>query len=407
MTPKAESIMAQKLMEIMMSEGTEGIKKIMEVILNESMKVERDEYLKAEPYERTEMRRGYANGYKDKQLNTRSGKLRILVPQVRGLPFYPKCIEKGTRSERALKCAVAEMYVQGVSTRRVTEITEELCGLEISSSQVSQIAKVLDEEVEKFKNRTIGAMPYLILDARYEKVRHLGCVRDVAVLIAIGVNPEGKREVLGFSAALSEAEVHWRQFLESLVQRGLHGVEFIVSDDHQGLKNARKAMFPSVIWQRCQFHYQQNVTHHVPKVAMRKEIAAGIRTIFNAADRDDAEAKKQKFIAQYKDKAPALIAWVEITIDECLNVFSLPESFRVKLRTSNSLEKLNREIARRTKIASIFPNEKSCLRLIGAVLVEIHEDWITRHENYLNMNDKFENDELKSQNFIIYRKKVA
>ena len=316
-------------------------------------------------------------------------------------------IEKGCRSERALKCAIAEMYVQGVSTRRVTEITKKMCGLEISSTQISRITKILDEEVNQFKERKLSQIPYLIVDARYEKVRVSGCVRDCAVLVAVGVNPEGKREILGFSVSLSEAEIHWREFLQSLVERGLSGVEYIVSDDHQGLKKARKAVFPSVIWQRCQFHYQQNVVHHVPKVALRKEIASAIRAIFNASDRDDAEAKKQKFIDKYYKQAPALTKWVELTIDECLNVFCLPESFRIKLRTSNSLENLNREIRRRTQIAAIFPNTEACQRLVGAVLVEIHEDWISRQENYLKMKDKFDSDDINSKNSLIYRKKVA
>jgi transposase-like protein len=406
MTPKTGENVAQKLMEILSENGLGGTNHIMELLLNELMKVERNECLKAEPYERSEDRQGYANGFKPKTLDTRVGKLEISVPQVRGLSFYPKCIEKGSRSERALKCAVAEMYVQGVSTRRITAITKELCGLEISSGQVSRVAKVLDEEIDKFKARKLGQIPYIILDARYEKVRHKGCVRDFAVLVAVGVNPTGKREILGYSAALSEAEVHWRGFLESLVAKGIHGVEFIVSDAHPGLANARKAVFPSVIWQRCQFHFQQNVTQYVPKLAMRKPVAAAIRNIFNAADRDDAEVKKQKFINAYHDKAPALVKWVELTIDECLNAFSLPYQFRIKLRTSNSLELLNREIRRRTKIAAIFPNVESCERLIGAVLLEIHDDWISRDEDYLNMKIKAEHDKILNQE-IIYRRKVA
>ena len=217
-------------------------------LLNEAMKVERAEALGADPYERTPERTGYANGFKPKTLQTRMGAITVEIPQARGISFYPQSLEKGIRSERALKLAIAEMYVNGVSTRRVTEITEVLCGLDISSTQVSRFSKILDEELEKFRTRKLGCFPYILLDARYEKVRHNDEVIDHAVLIAIGVNLKGQREVLGVSTSFSEAEVHWRAFLQSLIQRGLHGVELIVSDDHSGMKAARKAIFPNVPW---------------------------------------------------------------------------------------------------------------------------------------------------------------
>ncbi|MCB0337947.1 MAG: IS256 family transposase [Bdellovibrionales bacterium] len=406
MTPTMDIKTIEGVMEVLGQRGVDGMADVMRVLLNEAMKLEREEAVKAKSYERTPDRLGYANGFKSKTLNTRLGRMTVQIPQVRGLSFYPKSLEKGCRSERALKLAIAEMYVNGVSTRRVSEITEKLCGLDISSTQVSRLSKVLDEEVKKFATRALKRIPYLILDARYERIRVSGCVRDCAVLIATGVNTNGKREVLGVSVALSEAEVHWREFLQSLTARGLHGVEYIVSDSHEGLKAAKKAVFPKAIWQRCQFHFQQNAQAYSPKKSMRKEIAQDVRDIFNCANRDDAELKKMQVIDKYKDSAPAFSKWLELNVDETLNAFSLPRSFQVKLRTSNSLENLNREIRRRTQIASIFPNVEACTRLIGAVLVEIHEDWIVRTENYLNMKDKTD-EELKSQTFTIYRKKVA
>jgi len=241
----------------------------MQMLMNEAMKIERNEVLNAAPYERCSDRRGYANGYKPKTVHTRIGSLELSVPQTRDVEFYPKSLQRGVRSERALKLAVAEMYVQGVSTRKVAEITQELCGLDITSTQVSRAAQLLDEELQQWRNRPLGEIPYLILDARYEKVPHGGSVIDCAVLIAIGITPQGKRSILGVSVSLSEAEVHWREFLQSLQDRGLHGVRYIVSDDHAGLKEARKARLAGVPWQRCQFHLQQNAMKYVPKASMR------------------------------------------------------------------------------------------------------------------------------------------
>ena len=404
MSPELDKSIAQEVMKVLQEEGTEGIAKVMQKLLNETMKHERANFLNAKPYERTDVRKGYANGFKGKKIKTRVGEIRVEIPQVRGLSFYPKSLTKGCRSERALKSAIAEMYVNGVSTRRVTEITEKLCGLEISSTQVSQLCKSLDEEINKFKTRSLGQIPYVILDARYERVRHENYVRDFAVLIAIGVNSKGKREILGFSVSLSEAEVHWRTFLQSLVERGLHGVEYIVSDDHQGLQTAVKAVFPRTLWQRCQFHFAQNAQSYAPKITMRKEIAQAVRDIFACPDIDLARTKTLEIVKKYEDSAPTFSKWLELNVEDCFAVFSLPPSFRQRLRTVNSLENLNREIRRRTFIASIFPNSDSCSRLVGAILVEIHEDWINDNNFYLNIADK---EDFELNKFKIYRKKVA
>jgi transposase-like protein len=348
------------------------------------MKIERAEVLGAGPYERSEARRGYANGFKDKTVNSRLGKLQLKVPQTRDVEFYPSALERGERSERALKLAVAEMYVQGVSTRKVQEVTQVLCGLDVSSTQVSRAAQLLDEELEQWRNRPLGRTPHLILDARYEKVRHGGSVVDCAVLIAIGILPDGKRSILGVSVSLSEAEVHWREFLNSLIQRGLHGVEFIVSDAHEGLAAARRACLPGVPWQRCQFHLMQNAMHYVPKLDMRKDVAADLRAIFNAGDRHEAERLLKLAVEKYQDVAPRLAAWMEANVPEGFTVFGLPAAHRRRLRTTNMLERLNKEIKRRTRVATLFPNEASLLRLVSAVLIETSEDWETG-KIYLNM----------------------
>ena len=241
----------QQAVQALAENGFDGMAQAMELLLNECMKVERQQALGVGPYQRGETRRGQANGFKPKQLKTRVGPLNLRVPQVRGAEFYPTALERGSRSEKALRLALAEMYVQGVSTRKVSQITEELCGCEISSSDVSRATALLDEELEKWRIRPLGAIKYLILDARYEKVRVAGCMRDCAVFVAIGVDAEGHRSVLGVSVSLSEAEVHWREFLKSLVARGLHGVELIVSDAHAGLKEARQACCNVVSFTCC------------------------------------------------------------------------------------------------------------------------------------------------------------
>ncbi len=385
MTHENESTPYDQMIQVLDEHGFDGMARAMQILINEAMKIERNEVLGAKPYQRTQERRGYANGFKPKTFHTRVGKVELQVPQTRGVEFYPKSLERGVRSERALKLAVAEMYVQGVSTRKVTQITSELCGLDVSSSQVSRAARLLDEELESWRSRPLGKLPYLIIDARYEKVRHGGSVVDCAVLVAIGVLPNGKRTVLGVSAKLSEAEVHWREFLQSLVERGLHGVELITSDAHEGLKAARRAVFPGVPWQRCQFHLQQNAVAYVPKVDMRSQVAADLRGVFNAPDAGQAERLLQLAVDKYRDSAPKLAEWMERSVPEGLTVFTRPAAHRRRLRTSNMLERLNQEILRRTRVATLFPNEASLLRLVSAVLAEVDEEWQTGN-TYLSMD---------------------
>ena len=373
------------ILKLIIEHGIKDLAPVIETILNEAMKIERAQALKAFPYERSEHRMGYANGFKEKNYNSRFGKLKVQIPQVRGMSFYPKSLEKGDRTERALKLAIAEMYVQGVSTRKVAAITEELCGFDISSTQVSRCAALLDEELEKFRNRTLnGKYAYLYLDANYKKVRHNQTVIDMATLTAIGVNQDGKREILGISSRLSEGEVHWRDFLKSLVSRGLSGLELVISDDHTGLKAARRAIFPSVKWQRCQFHMAQNAQGYAPKKSMKEELGEAVRNIFHSSDYEMAQEQKRRIIEKYKTTAPEFVNWLENNIEEGLTCFSFPKQHRKRIRTTNVVERLNREIKRRTRVAVLFPNVASCERLITAVLQGFHEEWITGKQ-YLNM----------------------
>lgn len=377
MTYRVEDTALERVFELLAEEGFDGMSQALEVLLNEIMKVERSRHLQAAPYERSDQRQGHANGFKAKRVRTRIGELDLAVPQTRESDFYPSCLEKGLKSERALRLVLAEAYVQGVSTRKMAKLTQELCGIEISSSEVSRATQALDETLLAWRTRPLSAMPYVYLDARYEKIRHSGQVVDCAVLLAIGVDRQGQRSVLGASVALSEQEVHWREFLVSLKDRGLHVVELFISDAHEGLKAAGKAVFPSVPWQRCQFHVQQNAQKYVPRQSMKREVAEAIRGVFNALNREEAERQLDRLVSAYQDKAPKLADWAANAIPEALTVFGFPEAHRRRLRTSNMVERLSKELKRRTRVATLFPNEASCLRLVSAVAMEISDEWET------------------------------
>lgn len=367
--------LSKEYLEQLTEEGLESLPEMIRVLVNQAMQIERDKHLNVKPYERSDERNGHANGYKTKTVKTRIGEVTFDIPQVREGGFYPGALEKGLRSERAFTLALAEMYVQGVSTRKVAAITERLCGTQVSAAQVSRAAKQLDEVLDVWRNRPLGEVIYLYLDARYEKVRQAGSVHDAAILIVSGVKKDGKRSILGISVSLSEAEVHWRDFLSSLVRRGLHGVQLVISDNHAGLQAARKAILTGVLWQRCQFHLQQNAVQYVPKLGMRTEVAEDIRTIFNAPDRETAQRYLKKAVNKYAFIAPKLADWMEVNIPEGFTVFSFPREHQRRLRTSNYLERLSQEIKRRTRVVRVFPNEQSCLRLISAILMEVSEEW--------------------------------
>ena len=367
----------QEILELLADCGFDGMAQAMQILLNEAMKLERSQVLGAQPYERTLERRGYANGYKPKTVETRVGRLALAVPQARGVPFYPTALERGTRSERALKLAVAEMYLQGVSTRKVSAVMEELCGREVTSMQVSRAVQSLDEELTKWRERPLDEIPYLQLDARYEKVRVGGTVVSCSLLIAVGVTTDGRRTILGVSVSLSEAEVHWREFLAGLQARGLHGVRLVTSDDHAGLRAALQARLPGVKWQRCQFHLAKNLLDHLPPNVPQEEASADLRAVFNAPNRAEADRLLELMVSKYVPTAKKLAAWLEENVPEGLTVFDFPAEHRRRLRTNNGLERLNREIKRRTRVASIFPNEASLLRLATAVLMETDDEWQT------------------------------
>jgi transposase-like protein len=387
MTYQSNYTLPSELLEHIAASGLEAIPEMIRILVNTAMQAERQQYLGLGPYQRSPERQDYANGYKDKTVKTRVGEITFAVPQVRTGEFYPQALTKGLRSERALTLTLAEMYVTGVSTRKVARITEQLCGCAVSSTAVSQATAQLDASLESWRTRPLGVIRYLFLDARYEKVRLDGQVRDAAVLIALGIGPSGHRQVLGVSVSLSEQEVHWRTFLQSLVSRGLSGVLLIISDAHPGLKAARTAVFGGVPWQRCQFHLQQNAQAYVPRQDMKAEVAADMRAIFNAPNRLEAEGLLTKTVQKYAQSAPRLASWLEENLAEGLTVFAFPEAHRRLIRTTNGLERLNREIRRRTRVVGIFPNEAAGLRLVSAILMEVSDEW-EAGKAYLTFTDK-------------------
>jgi transposase-like protein len=370
----------------LLANGLDGAGEALRILVNEASRIERSQHLQAMPYERSSQRVDQANGFKPKTVLTRMGEITFEVPQVRSGGFYPSALERGSRSEQSVNLALAEMYVQGVSTRKVIEVLQKLVGPEvnISSTQISRCAEKLDAGLEAWRNRPLDETPYVLLDARYERVREAGQVVDCAVLVAIGITASGHRRVLGVSVALSEAEVHWRTFLDGLIQRGLRGVKMLVSDDHAGLKAARKAMFAGVHWQRCQFHLQHNAQAYVTKVDQRKTVARQIHSIFNAPDVNEANRLLNIAIDDWGTSHPKLAAWAQHNIPEGFTVFGLPAEHRVRMRTTNGLERINKELKRRTRVATLFPNTASCLRLVSALLAEQDEEWMSA-KIYLNM----------------------
>ena len=387
MACRTDDIPMEEILELLATEGMSGAREALRTLLNAAMRMERERHLKASAWERNENRQGHANGFKAKTISTRLGKIGLSIPQVRDSRFYPGALERGQRSERALTLALAEMYVQGVSTRKVSAIVEELCGMEVTSAQVSRATAERDVVLTAWRTQPWEECPYVFLDARYEKVREAGQVRDCAVLVAVGVELNGRRCILGASVALSEAEAHWRTFLISLQTRGLCDVRWFTCDAHEGLAAARQAVFPSVPYQRCQFHLQQNAQAYVPRKDLKEEVAAAIRVIFNAPDKVEADRLLKQTVASDEKSAPQLAQWMEQALPQGFTIFSFPAEHQKRLRTTNPLERLNREIKRRTQVATLFPNTDSCLRLVSAILMEISEDWQTAKEVYLSMKN--------------------
>lgn len=367
-------------------EGEQDVlKELVRTVVQQTLEAEMEAALGAAKGERTESLLGYRSGYYGRTLITRVGKLELRVPQDRQGQFSTQVFERYQRSEKALVSALAEMYIQGVSTRKVKQITEELCGHSFSASSISTIVKRLDEQLAQFASRTLEeAYPYLILDARYEKVRDCGAIRSRAVMIAIGIDWEGRRQILAVELANRESASSWKDFILGLKQRGLKGVEVAVSDDHAGLKKALTETLPEAVWQRCYVHFLRNALDHLPRKA-DDDCLRELRWIYDRRDLAEARKDMAYWLLRWQEKYPKLCSWVEDNIEETLSFYRLPFGHHKHLKSTNMLERLNEEIKRRTQVVRIFPNEESCLRLIRALAVETHENWIEANR-YLDMS---------------------
>jgi len=362
----------------------DGLKALMQQVVQEVLEAEMDETLCAQRSERTETRVGYRSGHYTRTLVTRVGKLVLRVPQDRQGRFRTEVFERYQRSEKALVSALAEMYVQGVSTRKVKEITEELCGHEFSASTISRVTGKLDEELERFARRPLEEeYPYLVLDARYERVRLDGVITSQAVQVAIGINWEGRRCVLGVELANRESTSSWKEFLLGLKQRGLRGVECVVSDDHVGLRKAIPEVLPEASWQRCYVHFLRNALDHLPR-KKDDDCLTELRWIYERRNVEEARRDLAAWLTKWEGRYAALCNWAEANIEETLTFYRLPQQHHKHLKSTNMLERINQELKRRTLVVRIFPNRESCLRLTRALAVEIHEDWVEA-TRYLNM----------------------
>jgi putative transposase len=364
------------------------LKEIVERVLQELLEAEMTEHIGAAPYERTERRTGQRNGYKRRTLRTRVGTLNLLVPQDREGTFSTRLFSRYQRNEKALVLALMEMYVEGVSTRKVKEITEKLCGTSFSKSLVSSLAGQLDAELDGWRKRPLEskAHPYLFVDARYEKVRIDGRVVSQGVLIVSAVREDGMREIIALEVADTESEATYHELFRSLKRRGLSGVELVVSDDHEGLKAAVCRHFQGAAHQRCQVHYSRNLLGMVG-AAKRKELGADLRAIFAAPNGEQALRISSSVADGWRSKGNEKVAChIEEHIEECLTCLAFPESHRRRIRTINSLERLNQEVRRRTRVVRIFPNRESCVRLVTALAVEVSEEWVTGRR-YLDMEE--------------------
>jgi transposase-like protein len=383
---KSEAKPAIAAVNELFSKGPDGLREIVRAVMQEMLEAEMTDALGAEKGERTAARLGYRSGYYTRTLVTRVGKLELRVPQDRDGRFSTELFERYQRSEQALVATLAEMYVQGVSTRKVKAITEELCGHAFSASSISAINKRLDESLRAFAERPLGEpFPYLILDARYEKVREGGVVMSQAVLIAVGVDWDGRRQILAVEMANRESRSSWKDFLLGLRRRGLHGVEFVVADDHAGLRASVREVLAEAAFQRCYVHFLRNALDHLPRKA-DDDCLQELRWLYDRRSIDEARRDLSAWIAKWGARYPKLVTWVEENIEETLTFYRLPLQHHKHLKSTNMLERLNEEIRRRTYVVRIFPNSDACRRLVRALAVETHEHWLEAHR-YLNMND--------------------
>jgi transposase-like protein len=373
-----------KLMETIGS-AEDALRAMAEVMMDYLMEAEVTAKIGAEAFERTADRTTYRNGFRDRRWDTRLGTLQLQVPKLREGGYVPSFVENRQRSEQAIISVIQEAVVKGVSTRKIEAVLEQLGIAGVSAGQVSQLCAALDEKVSKFREGPLGEVRYLWVDALYEKVRVDDRVESMAVVTAIGVNLEGCRQVLGVDLIPAESEEGWSQFFKSLKERGLHGVKLVISDAHAGLKAAVSKVMKAE-WQRCKVHFYRNVLAHVPKRS-QLEVSEAMKAVFVQRDEKSAKTKAADVVRQFQTRFAKAMDIFESGIDDSLSYLHYPLAHRTRISSNNPLERLNREIRRRTRVVGIFPHGGSCLRLIGMVLVEQNEDWLTADKAYLTFDD--------------------
>lgn len=363
----------EEIQQLLSENSGEAFKKILKESLNSIMKAESAEQLQAAPYERTDERRDSRNGTRERTLNTRIGSITLQVPRHRNQPFKTMVFENYKRSETALIAGMAEMVVNGISTRKVTKVMETLCDTSFSKSTVSEVCKELEKYVEEFRNRPLdGRYPFLTLDATYFKVRENHRIISKSLMIAYATNEQGHREVIGFDVYEKESKNTWSAFVEGLKKRGLRGLLMITSDAHDGILYAIAQNYPFVPWQRCQFHFSKNISEKAPK-KYQAGIRAELNDMFNCDNIEDARKKRDAIIDEYKDVAETAMRCLDEGFESSMTCMVLPKSLRKIYRTSNQIERLNEELKRRSRVIGIFPNSTSLLRLMGSVLIEQDE----------------------------------
>jgi putative transposase len=391
---EAKSKLAVAAAKELLKANPEGLREIVRTVLQEILEAEMTDALGAAKSERSAGRLGYRAGYYGRTLITRVGKLELRVPQDREGRFSTELFERYQRSEQALVASLAEMYVQGVSTRKVKAVTEELCGHAFSASAISTINQRLDQSLAAFAQRRLEEpFAYLILDARYEKVREAGVVRSQAVLLAVGIDWDGRRQILAVELANRESRSSWKDFLLGLRERGLHGLEFVVADDHAGLRAAIREVLPEAAFQRCYVHFLRNALDHLPRKA-DDDCLQELRWIYDRRALVEARADLAAWLKKWSPRYEKLTGWVEENIEETFTYYRLPRQHHKHMKSTNMLERLNEEIKRRTRVVRIFPNAASCLRLVRALAVETHENWLEANR-YLNMDDLKEQKKLQ------------
>lgn len=385
MTAKDIDALDGMLQEVFTDSGK--LKEVLEVLINLGMREEARVHVGADEHERSTQRRGYRNGSKPRKLATRLGELELSVPQVRNCePYHPSMFARWQRSERALLVACSEMYFQGVSTRNVQAVLEEMCGLEVSSSTVSRVAAELDEKLSEFRARRLEhtQWEYLMLDARYEKVRVGGKVISQAVLVTVGFTVEGRREVLDWRVGDSESEAHWGQVFAGLKDRGMSGVKLVVSDAHRGIRAALARHLQGVAWQRCRVHFKREIGRSVSYKKL-KELNADLAAVFASEQTSECLLRGEEMARKWEPTSPAVASMLREGLEDCLTVNGFPEHHRKRLRSTNLLENIMKRLKKRTRVVGIFPNRAACDRLIGAQLLELQEHWQTESKCYLNM----------------------